>query len=132
MIWTKERPNTSYFYTTYNKLPIQFLRQVSSSAIGDAILLFKLNGDMRFSDGSKLQNIRNIIDIEKLFDAELAGTKRLKDCTLIMTEGDFGKALVMNGLRAGLSYEERKLFGVYPLRGKLLNVKQATHTKINE
>ncbi|RAL42473.1 hypothetical protein DM860_016760 [Cuscuta australis] len=121
-----------YFYTTYNKLPLQFLRQVSSSAIRDAILLFKLNEDMRFSDGSKLQNIRNIIGIEKLFDAELAGTKRSKDCTLILTEGDSGKALVMNGLRAGLSYEERKLFGVYPLRGKLLNVKQATHTKINE
>lgn len=36
-----------------------------------------------------------ILGIPKLEDANLAGTKRSDECTLILTEGDSAKALAM-------------------------------------
>lgn len=59
------------------------------------------------------------IDVPKLEDANDAGTKRSEECILILTEGDSAKALAM----AGISIVGRDRFGVFPLRGKLLNVR---------
>jgi len=49
-------------------------------------------------------------------------------CTLILTEGDSAKALAVSGL----SVVGRDRFGVFPLRGKLLNVREAAHKQIME
>lgn len=62
----------------------------------------------------------------KLSDANNAGTRLAKDCTLILTEGDSAKALAV----AGLGVVGRDFFGVFPLRGKLLNVREARHDQI--
>lgn len=43
-----------------------------------------------------------------------------------MTEGDSAKSLAI----AGLSVVGRDNFGVFPLRGKLLNVREARHDQI--
>ena len=59
-------------------------------------------------------------------DANNAGTRHAKNCTLILTEGDSAKALAV----AGLSVVGRDNFGVFPLRGKLLNVREARHDQI--
>lgn len=64
----------------------------------------------------------SISGILKLEDANDAGTKKGKDCTLILTEGDSAKALAV----AGLAVVGRDKFGVFPLRGKLLNVREAS------
>ena len=48
------------------------------------------------------------------------------DCTLILTEGDSAKTLAV----AGLGVVGRDKYGVYPLRGKLLNVREASHKQI--
>jgi DNA topoisomerase-2 len=64
--------------------------------------------------------------IPKLDDANDAGTKNSSDCTLILTEGDSAKALAISGL----SVVGRDRYGVFPLRGKLLNVRDATHQQI--
>ena len=50
--------------------------------------------------------------IAKLDDANDAGTKHSRDCTLILTEGDSAKTLAV----AGLSVVGRDRFGVFPLR----------------
>ena len=55
----------------------------------------------------------------KLDDANKAGTKESLKCTLILTEGDSAKALAISGL----SVVGRDYFGVYPLKGKFLNVR---------
>ena len=60
--------------------------------------------------------------IAKLEDAHQAGSKNGWQCTIILTEGDSAKALAV----AGLEVIGRKKFGVYPLRGKFLNVRNAT------
>ena len=55
-------------------------------------------------------------------DAHQAGSESGWDCTLILTEGDSAKALAV----AGLEVIGRERFGVFPLRGKPLNVRDAT------
>ena len=65
----------------------------------------------------------------KLDDAYLAGCGRvsdLRDTTLILTEGDSAKALAV----AGLEVLGREKFGVFPLRGKLLNVREASGAQL--
>ena len=66
--------------------------------------------------------------IPKLEDANDAGTKNSLDCTLILTEGDSAKSLVV----AGFGVVGRDKYGVFPLRGKMLNVREATHKQIME
>jgi DNA topoisomerase-2 len=64
--------------------------------------------------------------LAKLDDANNAGTKNAGECTLILTEGDSAKSLAVSGL----SVIGRDNFGVFPLRGKLLNVREAIHSQI--
>lgn len=66
--------------------------------------------------------------IPKLDDANNAGTKNSSQCTLILTEGDSAKTLAV----AGLGVVGRDNYGVFPLRGKLLNVREASNKQIME
>ena len=65
--------------------------------------------------------------IPKLIDANYAGTVKSHQCTLILCEGDSAKA----GIVSGMSREDRNYYGVYPLKGKLMNVRDASITKIS-
>jgi DNA topoisomerase-2 len=76
------------------------------------------------TDGKKV----NKIIIPKLDDANLAGTKESNKCTLILTEGDSAKTTAI----AGLSVIGRDYYGVFPLRGKIMNVKDVSLQKISE
>jgi DNA topoisomerase-2 len=76
------------------------------------------------TDGKKV----NKIIVPKLDDANLAGTKDSKDCTLILTEGDSAKTMAISGL----SVVGRDKYGVYPLKGKIINVKDITLQKITD
>ena len=73
-------------------------------------------------------NVSRILGIPKLEDANDAGTRNGDKCTLILTEGDSAKALAV----AGLGVVGRDRFGVFPLRGKLLNVRDATYSQTVE
>ncbi|XP_058862634.1 DNA topoisomerase 2-alpha-like [Acipenser ruthenus] len=66
--------------------------------------------------------------VPKLDDANDAGGKNSSGCTLILTEGDSAKTLAVSGL--GVVGRDR--YGVFPLRGKMLNVREATHKQIME
>ena len=77
-------------------------------------------------DGSKKLKIKNL---PKLEDANFAGTKKSTDCVLILTEGDSAKATAISGISA--IPNGRNYYGVYPLRGKLLNVREAGSSQIN-
>eukprot|EP00804_Cyclotella_cryptica_P000921 CCRYP_001141-RF/>CCRYP_001141-RF protein AED:0.38 eAED:0.38 QI:0/-1/0/1/-1/0/1/0/521 len=68
---------------------------------------------------------RQVLSIPKLEDANLAGSTSVgsdNPCTLILTEGDSAKALAV----AGLEVVGRDHYGVFPLRGKFLNVRSVT------
>ena len=87
-----------------------------------AILDAKANKDVKKTDGSKKKTIRGM---PKLVDASLAGTAKSDQCTLILTEGDSAASSAI----AGLSVVGRELWGVFPLRGKLLNVRDVSADK---
>lgn len=76
------------------------------------------------TDGKKTSKLI----IPKLDDANFAGTKRSSECTLILTEGDSAKTMAISGL----SVIGRDKYGVFPLRGKIMNVKDATLQKISD
>ena len=79
--------------------------------------------NVKKTDGKKTRSIRGI---PKLMDAHLAGSTKSSQCALILCEGDSAKA----GIVSGLSREDRNVIGVYPLRGKLMNIRDATMKKI--
>ena len=54
------------------------------------------------------------------------GGKNSSGCTLILTEGDSAKTLAVSGL--GVVGRDR--YGVFPLRGKMLNVREASHKQV--
>ncbi len=77
------------------------------------------------TDGRKQSRITGI---PKLDDAVYAGTTKSAECTLILTEGDSAKAMALSGL----SQEQRKFYGVFPLKGKVLNVKDTSDSKVEQ
>ena len=103
-----------------------FIEKVAKMGVMDAACALtevKENKAAKKTDGSKTKNVRGI---PKLVDANMAGTKDSKDCTLLLVEGDSAKA----GVVSGLSQEDRNWFGVYPLRGKLFNVRGERATRV--
>ena len=70
-------------------------------------------------DGSKTKNVRGI---PNFVDANFAGTDTSSKCILILAEG----LSAMAGIVSGLKSEDRNLIGIYPLKGKVLNVRGAT------
>lgn len=77
------------------------------------------------TDGTKKKTLRGFAKLE---DALWAGTARSNDCTLILTEGDSAATSAI----CGLNVVGRERFGVFPLRGKLLNVKDISQEKFNK
>ena len=86
----------------------------------------KFKSEAQLSKKSSSSKHIRLKGVPKLDDANDAGTKYSRDCTLIVTEGDSAKALAM----AGLSIVGRDKYGVFPLKGKLLNVRDATHKQV--
>ena len=104
-----------------------FLKKIAKTEVITNILHFaaqKADQILKKSDGSKRSRMNN----PKLTDANKAGTKDGHLCTLILTEGDSAKGLAM----AGRAVVGPDLFGVFPLRGKLLNVRDATVDQISK
>ncbi|MCJ1304555.1 DNA topoisomerase 2 [Hypocenomyce scalaris] len=104
-----------------------FLKKIAKTEVVANILHFaqqKADQILKKSDGNR----RSHMDNPKLTDANRAGTKDGYQCTLILTEGDSAKGLAM----AGRSVVGPDLFGVFPLRGKLLNVRDASIDQISK
>ena len=69
-----------------------------------------------------------LLGIPKLEDANQAGTREGHKCTIILTEGDSAKSLAL----AGIEVIGRDYYGCFPLKGKLLNVRDANAKQIGE
>ena len=101
-------------------VPTTFIEKLAESGIMDRALAlneFRDNQVLKKTDGVKKQRVLNI---PKLIDAHFAGTKKGDQCTLILTEGDSAKAMAVAGI--SVIPNGHDLYGIYPLRGKLLNV----------
>jgi len=107
----------------------KLIKQVMKCGIVDTILDW-VKAKQKVDEGKKLKggtkNQTRVLGIPKLEDANDAGGKNSEDCTLILTEGDSAKALAM----AGVAVVGRDKFGVFPLKGKLLNVRDANFKQV--
>lgn len=63
---------------------------------------------------------QSLLGIKKLDDANKAGTKDWDKCHLFICEGDSAKNFVLSGFKV----INRDYYGVYPLKGKPINVRQ--------
>ena len=106
----------------------KFIEKIAKMGVMDAALQItevKDNKAAKKTDGSKSKSIRGI---PKLDDANWAGTDKSKDCMIIFCEGDSAKT----GVISGLSSEDRNTIGVYPLKGKVMNVRGEATKKVSE
>lgn len=63
--------------------------------------------------------------------ANLAGTSKASECTLIVCEGLSAKSFAVKGIEVGWNGRKgRDYFGILPLRGKPLNVRNASLTTV--
>tara|TARA_B100001093_G_scaffold355282_1_gene339872 strand:- start:3862 stop:7170 length:3309 start_codon:yes stop_codon:yes gene_type:complete len=126
---TKDYLNTSVskFGSTYEVSSglIDKLAKMGIMNTSCALSEIKDKKNAKKTDGNKNKNIRGI---PKLVDANYAGTTKSNQTMLILCEGDSAKA----GILSGLSNEDRNVIGVYPMRGKLFNVRGETQKRINE
>ena len=106
----------------------KFIEKVAKMGVMDAACALtevKENKAAKKTDGTKTKSIRGI---PKLTDANWAGTDKSKNCIIILCEGDSAKA----GIISGLSSDDRNTIGVYPMKGKILNVRGEAIKKISE
>jgi DNA topoisomerase-2 len=106
----------------------KFIEKVAKMGVMDAACALtevKENKVLKKNDGTKTKSVRGI---PKYVGANYAGTDKSGECTLILCEGDSAKA----GIMSGLSTSDRNIIGVYPLKGKLFNVRGEASKRIME
>ena len=104
---------------------IEKLAKMGVMSVACSLTEVKENKAAKKTDGTKCKTIRNI---PKLVDANYAGTNKSNECILILCEGDSAKS----GIISGLSREDRNIIGVYPMKGKMFNVRGENISKISE
>jgi len=86
---------------------------------------------LKKSENKKRQG--STVRIDGLDAANLAGTNRSEECTLILCEGLSAKTYAVAGIQIGWDGRKgRDYFGIYPLRGKLLNCRNASVAVISQ
>lgn len=91
----------------------------------EVVALSEFKESRELAKGEK-GKVGRLSDIPKLIDAEAAGKRNSAKASLFLTEGDSAKSFAVSGL----SVIGSKFNGVFPLRGKLLNVRNATIKQI--
>lgn len=104
-----------------------FINRLARTGIVDEVIRtaeFKAQSSLKQTDAKKSSPIKNIPKLEDANWANVKGKSHL--CRLILTEGDSAKSFAISGLKV----IGRDRYGVFPLRGKLINVRGATPEKL--
>ena len=107
-------------------LPDDCVQKFAKTGIIDEVVSlveFRENKELKKTDGKKTNKLRDVLKLE---DALEAGGINSHKCRLILTEGDSAKSFALNGLQV----IGNKFYGVFPLKGKMLNVRRATVQQI--
>lgn len=111
------------------QLSEKFIKAAIGCGIVESILNWvKFKAQVQLNKKCSAVKHNRIKGIPKLDDANDAGGRNSTECTLILTEGDSAKTLAVSGL----GVVGRDKYGVFPLRGKILNVREASHKQIME
>jgi DNA topoisomerase-2 len=124
---TKETLTTAFKdFGIYPKISEEFIIKIyKSSIVSDIVELCKFKEQSalaKTTDGKKTSKLY----IKKLEDALWAGTSRGKECTLILTEGDSALTFAMWG-RSVIGVEK---YGCFPLKGKVINIRDASNSQL--
>lgn len=106
----------------------EFIKKLINTGLVDEVIRlaqFKEESELKKTDGKKVSSLR---DIPKLEDAKWAGTRKSKYTRLILTEGDSAKSFAISGLEV----LGREKYGVFPLKGKPINVRDATASQLKK
>lgn len=107
-------------------LPDSFITKLTKSGLTAAVeshLKSKEKKVLNATDGHKSSKIRGV---PKLHDAAKAGTRDSSQCVLFLCEGDSALTFLMSGLKSS----DRDHCGCFPLKGKLLNIRDASASQI--
>ncbi|XP_059936782.1 DNA topoisomerase 2-alpha [Mesoplodon densirostris] len=111
------------------QLTEKFIKAATGCGIVESVLNWvKFKAQVQLNKKCSAVKHNRIKGIPKLDDANDAGGRNSTECTLILTEGDSAKTLAVSGL----GVVGRDKYGVFPLRGKMLNVREASHKQIME
>jgi len=122
---TKEMLKTKVadFSSTFHVSDVFFKKLIKTGVVDQIIVNARAKIEATLNKSGKVK-----MHFDKLYGAHKSNEKEGHKCTLILTEGDSAKTFAMSGLNViGRDY-----YGVFPLRGKLLNVRDANATKITE
>jgi DNA gyrase/topoisomerase IV subunit B len=122
-----ELTTNSKYFGCKPELSDLFVSKIYKSQIVEealAISNLKLDKELTKTDGKK----KSRVYIPKLDDALWAGTSKSRECTLILTEGLSAMTFAMWG--RSVLHKGNEKYGVFPLKGKLLNSKDATVSQL--
>lgn len=94
--------------------------------IDDIINMMNKKDLQKFNKEVQSNSNKKNLKIPKLDDAYYAGTSKSKDCILVLAEGDSAKS----GILSGLSPKDKDHIGIFALKGKLLNIQEATKKQL--
>lgn len=103
------------------------VNKVMRSGLADYVAEYLKNKErdaLHDNDGKKVSSVKGL---PKLHDAKWAGTRHSSQCLLIVTEGDSALTFALSAM----SVIGRDKFGAFPLRGKLLNVRDASPAQLS-
>jgi DNA topoisomerase-2 len=110
------------------ELSDKFIEKLARAGVVDRALEMLKGQDTKElakTDGRKRGALRGY---PKLEDAINAGTSKSGQCTLILCEGDSAKTFALSGL----GVVGRDNYGIFPLKGKPLNVREATSLQLKD
>jgi DNA topoisomerase-2 len=81
--------------------------------------------------GLKKAEKRGYVKVEGLDPANFAGGPKARECALVICEGESAKTYTVAGLDVGIEGRKgRDFIGIYPIRGKILNTRNASPAQI--
>jgi len=117
----------SKFGTTY-KIDELFMKKLVKSGLVEEVIRFaqyKEMSQLKTTDGKKAKSLMGIDDLD---DAFWAGKPKSKYTRLIITEGLSAQAFATSGIEI----IGREKYGSWPIRGKFLNVRNASAKQISK
>jgi DNA topoisomerase-2 len=133
---TKERLSTPHGKFGFDWTPsAAFMRTLTAAGVVDAVYQDVVDKELVAARKTMSQKVGTMAGSRRMVVADkydaataLRGSGKRKDCYLLVTEGDSARALAV----AGLAVVGREQYGIYALKGKPLNVRNASVDAISK
>ena len=107
-------------------LPASLFSKIAKSGLSAAVERILESKDRKVLNATDGRKSRKIKGVAKLHDAAKAGTRDSEKCVLFLCEGDSALTMLLSGLKSS----DREFCGCFPLKGKLLNIRDASAAQV--